>query len=63
MPHVHFPDEVSIVMAPVADGNTSAVSVFEHSEFALSREPVALGLKEVKGIGGGNLWLRYEACR
>lgn len=56
-------DEVSIVMAPVADGNTSAVSAFERSEFASSREPVALELKEVKEIGGGNLWLRYEACR
>lgn len=53
-------DELSIVMAPVADGSTTAVSIFEQSEFLPGREPVAFQLKEVKQIEGGSLWLRYE---
>ncbi len=52
-------DEVSIVMAPVADGSPTAASAFERSDFASSQKPVALRLKEVKQIEGGGLWLRY----
>lgn len=53
-------DEVSIVMAPVADGNTSAVSIFEKADFLPNKEPLAFTMKEVEPIIGGGLWLRFE---
>lgn len=53
-------DELSIVMAPVADGSATAASVFEQSEFASDKKPMAFRLKEVKQIEGGSLWLRYQ---
>lgn len=52
-------DEVSIVMAPVADGSTTAVSIFEKAGFLPDRKPIAFTLKEVERISGGGLWLRY----
>ena len=56
-------DELSIVMAPVADGSTTAVSIFERSEFLPERGPVAFELKKVEQIEGGSLWLRYGLKR
>lgn len=52
-------DEVSIVMAPVADGSTTAVSIFEKASFLPERKPIAFTLKEVERVSGGGLWLRY----
>ena len=54
-------DELSLVIAPVADGGTDSVSIFEHSAFSPERIPVALHLKEAKALNGDALWLRY--CR
>lgn len=52
-------DEVSVVMAPVADGSTSAVSIFEKADFLPERKPLAFALKEMERVNGGGLWLRY----
>lgn len=52
-------DELSIVVAPVADGSTQTVSIFEKADFLPTRSPVAFKLKEVKPLDGDALWLRY----
>lgn len=52
-------DELSIVMAPVADGSTRAVSIFEKADFLPNRSPAAFKLKEAKTLEGDTLWLRY----
>lgn len=53
-------DELSLVIAPVADGSTTAVSCFEKANFMPSHAPVAFRLKEAKPMDGNALWLRYE---
>lgn len=52
-------DEVSIVLAPVADGNTRSVSAFENHDFLTTQAAVGLTLLEVQRIDGDGLWLRY----
>lgn len=52
-------DELSLVIAPVADGSNTAVSIFEKSDFLPGGRPVGFALKEIKQIEGGILWLRY----
>ena len=52
-------DEMSLVIAPVADGDTMAVSIFEKAYFLPDRRPAVFELKGVKQIEGGSLWLRY----
>ena len=52
-------DEVSVVMAPVADGNTSPVSIFERGDFLPRRPPAVFDLKEARKLAGGGLWLCY----
>ncbi len=52
-------DELSLVIAPVADGSTTAVSIFERAEFLPPHEPTAFVLKEAKPLEGSGLWLRY----
>ncbi|MCM1308836.1 MAG: hypothetical protein NC223_09595 [Butyrivibrio sp.] len=51
-------DELSVVVAPVADGDTRAVSIFEDSD-GVSRPPVPYNLKEVKSFEKDGVWLRY----
>lgn len=51
-------DELSLVIAPVADGSNTAVSIFEKSNFLPGGRPVGFTLKEIKQIEGGGLWLR-----
>ena len=52
-------DELSLVMAPVADGSNTAVSIFEKSDFLLGGRPIGFTPKEIKQMDGGSLWLRY----
>lgn len=52
-------DELSLVIAPVADGSNTAVSIFEKSDFLPGGRPVGFTLKEIKQIEGDGLWLRY----
>ena len=52
-------DEVSIVLAPVADGNTRSVSTFENHDFLANQSAGGLSLLDVQRIEGDGLWLRY----
>lgn len=52
-------DELSLVLAPVADGNRTSVSIFEKADFLPHRNPAAFTLKAVEQIDGSVLWLRY----
>ena len=52
-------DELSIVIAPVADGSTQTVSIFEKADFLPTRSPVVFKLREAKALEGDTLWLRY----
>lgn len=53
-------DELSLVIAPVADGGTDAVSIFEQSAFLPRSGPAAFHLLEAKPLDGDALWLRYR---
>ena len=52
-------DEISLVVAPVADGSTTAVSIVAQAPFLPGHSPVGLTLKESKVLDGDTLWLRY----
>lgn len=54
-----LPGELSVIGAPVADGNTHSVSIFEAAGFAPAGQTVAFSLKAVEKLEGGCLWLRY----
>lgn len=53
-------DEVSLVVAPVADGNTRSVSSFERFDFLPNQQPAVFSLLEAKRLDGDGLWLRYQ---
>ena len=44
-------DELSIVIAPAADGNSAAASIFEKADFLAVREPAVFKIKDVRKIG------------
>lgn len=52
-------DEMSLVIAPVADGSTTAVSICEAGSFLPPHGPVGLKLLDCKPLDGDALWLRY----
>lgn len=52
-------DELSLVIAPVADGSRKTASIFEKADFLPHRDPAAFTLKSIKQIDGDTLWLRY----
>ena len=52
-------DELSLILAPLADGNSSTVTLFKKMPFLTPRAPVVFQLKEVKVIGEDGLWIRY----
>ena len=52
-------DRLSLVIAPVADGNTASVSIFEQAGFLPPHGPVAFRLQEAKSMEGSVLWLQY----
>lgn len=52
-------DELSLVVAPVADGSTDSVSIFERGDFLPDCDPIAFTLREARGMDGGAVWLRY----
>ena len=52
-------DELSVVVAPVADGGTESVSIFERAAFMPAHAPVAFSLHGAKALDGNALWLRY----
>ena len=52
-------DELSIVLAPTADGNRAAASLFEKPAFLPERLPAVFHLKSVEKLEHDGLWLRY----
>ncbi|MCY1683629.1 dihydrofolate reductase family protein [Kocuria sp. SL71] len=53
-------DEISIVMMPLADGETDTNSLFEASSEHSSPLPIGFALKGVEPLEDGSLWLRYD---
>src|SRR5690625_544033 len=58
--HSGLVDEVSIVMAPIADGSAEAQSLFTASETFSEVKPVAFTLIEAKPLKESTVWLRYK---
>ena len=54
-------DELSVIVAPVADGSSETASIFEKAAFLPRRKPAAFQIKEIKPLDGDALWLRYLA--
>ena len=55
-------DELSIVLAPTADGDSGCASLFETGGFSTAA-PAAYSLKAVEQIENDTLWLRYISKR
>lgn len=52
-------DELSLVIAPLADGENSTPTLFEQSGFLPKTAPVEFALKSVEKGLGDSVWLRY----
>lgn len=53
-------DEVNLVIAPVADGSTTAVSIFEQAPFLPGHSPVGLTLQQSKVLEGETGMIHYS---
>lgn len=53
-------DELSVVIAPVADGSASTPTLFETREGLTQDKPVSFQLENVEILEKGGLWLRYQ---
>lgn len=52
-------DELSLVLAPAADGEQETVTVFERSPLLPASFPVEFALEQVQVLEKGALWMRY----
>lgn len=52
-------DELSIVLAPTADGVRQAASLFERAAFLPECPPATFHLRAVEKLEEDGLWLRY----
>lgn len=52
-------DELSLLIAPVADGDNKSVTLFEKSDFLPACNSVSFALKSVDKLAGDGIWLRY----
>ncbi|WP_218196311.1 RibD family protein [Xanthomonas euvesicatoria] len=52
-------DELSLILAPLADGENNTPTLFERSDFLPERAPVEFALKSVDKGKGDSIWLRY----
>lgn len=52
-------DELSLVLAPAADGESETVTVFERSPLLTASVPVEFALTQVQVLEKGALWMRY----
>lgn len=53
-------DELSLVIAPVADGENNTVTLFEKSDYLPEHAPVEFTLQSAEVVAGGGIWLRYN---
>ena len=56
-------DEISVVMAPFADGTTGSLSSFEAEEGYGKRKATHLTVKSIKKIYDNFLWIRYDVVK
>ena len=52
-------DELSLVIAPVVEGNTASASCFAWYDTAFASNPAAFSFLAAKRLEGNGLWLRY----
>ena len=52
-------DELSLVLAPIAEGRRDVATVFDESSYLADAAPVAFDLKAVHQLPGSGLWLNY----
>ena len=52
-------DEVSLVIAPCADGSTKTQTVFQVKDGLSTDTPVGFTLKSAEALDGSAVWLRY----
>ncbi|KAH0786825.1 5-amino-6-(5-phosphoribosylamino)uracil reductase [Histomonas meleagridis] len=52
-------DELSLIMAPIADGENNTVTLFERSDF-MEPETFTFSLMDITKLEGGSVWLRYK---
>lgn len=56
-------DELSIVLAPVADGDANTPALFKRTDAMPFNGSVSFKLKSAEPVSGGCVWLRYVADR
>lgn len=56
-------DEISVVIAPCADGSTTTQTLFQVKEALSTDDPVGFTLKSADVLDGGAVWLRYLVNR
>lgn len=52
-------DEVSVVLAPCADGSATTQTLFQAKDGLSTEEPVGFTLKSADVLEGDAVWLRY----
>ncbi|WP_304507396.1 RibD family protein [Anaerotignum sp.] len=52
-------DELSVVIASVADGSTQTPTLFVQKEGLTTNAPVSFDLQNIQIMNGGSIWLRY----
>ena len=52
-------DELSLLLAPVSDGESSTPAVFERSAFLTASVPVEFELKNIERLKNSGVWLTY----
>lgn len=58
-----FCDEVSVVIAPCADGSTATQTLFQMKDGLSTDDPVGFTLKSADVLDGSAVWLRYTVNR
>ncbi|WP_314724544.1 RibD family protein [Enterocloster bolteae] len=53
-------DEISVVIAPAADGSTKTQTLFMARDGLSDDTPIGFSLLEAKVLDGGSVWLRYK---
>lgn len=56
-------DELSLVVAPIADGDSHTVTLFEKADYLEKGIPMEFGLVRVDRLGESGLWLQYKTKR
>lgn len=52
-------DEISVVIAPAADGSSKTPALFETRDDLATDKPISFTLKNAQAMDDGSVWLRY----